>query len=79
MLFQQLKTTDKYMFLETLADKIASGGLPLAGQNPSIHFEYSVLQHPPVTVAVIWALSQTSPEIDAFQKVRSQFWKGGFI
>jgi hypothetical protein len=45
----------------------------VAGRNPTIHIEYSVMQHSPVTGAVIWALSQTSPEIDVFQKVRSQF------
>jgi N-acetylglucosamine kinase-like BadF-type ATPase len=145
LMFQQLNITDKYMFLETLTDKIASGDLLLpelnrlvfdaaakgdnracqilkevgedignsvngmiaelfkdethvevvlagslnvkercsviqetliskvVGQNPGIHVAYSVLQHPTVAGAVIWALSHTSPGIDAFQKVRSQF------
>lgn len=45
----------------------------VAERYPFIDIKYSVLQHPPVTGAVIWALSQTNPEIDAFQKVRSQF------
>ena len=145
LMFQQLKITDKYIFLETLTDKIASGCLSLPelnrlvfdaavqgdnkaceilkevgedmgnsvngiiaelfkdethvevvlagslnvkercsiiqdalisnviGQNPGINVTYSVLQHPTVVGAVIWALSRTSPGIDAFQKVRSQF------
>lgn len=145
LLFAQLKISDKYMFLEVLTDKIASGELSLAElnrvvfdsarlgdnkasemlrevgedignsingiiaelfkeethieavlagslnvkekssilqeamiskvgtQNPSLQMKYSILQHPPVAGAVIWALTQKNPQIDAFQRVRSQF------
>lgn len=145
MILKQLGITDKYNFLDTLTDQLASGSLSLpelnrvvfdsaengdakarqilseigedigncvngminelfynethvevvlagslnvkekchliqdalisrvARQNPNVHIEYSILQHPPVSGAIIWALSRTSPEIDAFQKVRSQF------
>jgi hypothetical protein len=43
-----------YIMQDALISKVA-------GQNLSIHIEYSVLQDPPITEAVIWALSHTNP------------------